>query len=106
MAGLSRKLDAIGFKFGTDKSSVNRDYLNVYERFFCDRRNEPLKVLEIGFLTAHRRRSGRNISRTAESSAPTSTNARAGSPAAGLRSRSSTSPTWRSWSAPFDIIIA
>ncbi len=48
MAGLARELDAIVLKLGTDKSSFSHDYLNVYERFFCHRRNEPLKILEVG----------------------------------------------------------
>ncbi|HVE23015.1 MAG TPA: class I SAM-dependent methyltransferase [Acidocella sp.] len=48
MASLPSELDAIGRKFGTDKSSVYHDYLRVYERFFRHLRNEPLKILEVG----------------------------------------------------------
>lgn len=48
MAGLPSELDAIGLKFGTDKSSVYHDYLRAYERFFRPRRHEPLTILEIG----------------------------------------------------------
>jgi hypothetical protein len=50
MAGRPGELDLIGLKFGTDKSSVFHDYLSIYERFFCYRRNDQLKILEIGVL--------------------------------------------------------
>ena len=41
-------LDAIGLRFGTDKSSRHHDYLNFYEQVFARRRQEPLTLLEIG----------------------------------------------------------
>ena len=41
-------LDAIGRKFGTDKSSAHHNYLRFYETFFQPLRHEPLTVLEIG----------------------------------------------------------
>ncbi len=50
-------LDAIGAKYGTDKSSQGKpgkghdaghDYLRVYEKFLAPLRNAPIKVLEIG----------------------------------------------------------
>ena len=44
----SGNLDALGVKFGTDKSSLHHDYLSFYERFFEEFRNEKIKVLEIG----------------------------------------------------------
>ena len=50
MVGHLGELDLIGLKFGTDKSSASHDYLSIYERFFCHRRNDPLKILEIGVL--------------------------------------------------------
>ncbi len=43
-------LDEIGRKHGTDKSSLQRDRLQSYERFFSERRQQRLKVLEIGTL--------------------------------------------------------
>ena len=50
MVGHLGELDLIGLKFGTDKSSASHDYLSIYERCFCHRRNDPLKILEIGVL--------------------------------------------------------
>jgi hypothetical protein len=41
-------LDAIGLRFGTDKSSRHHDYLNFYEQQFARRRQEPLTLLEVG----------------------------------------------------------
>jgi hypothetical protein len=41
-------LDAIGLRFGTDKSSRHHDYLNFYEQQFAKRRQEPLTLLEVG----------------------------------------------------------
>jgi hypothetical protein len=43
-------LDEIGLKFGTDKASNSNNFLEFYERFFCKRRFEKLKILEIGVL--------------------------------------------------------
>ena len=41
-------LNAIGIKYGTDKSSDHHNYLNFYERFFTNIREKPLKFLEVG----------------------------------------------------------
>lgn len=43
-------LDALGLRFGTDKSSAEHDYLSFYETFFDRMRHEPVKLLEIGVL--------------------------------------------------------
>lgn len=41
-------LDALGILNGTDKSSLNHDYLSHYERIIGDLRDEPVTLLEIG----------------------------------------------------------
>ena len=42
-------LDAIGLRYGTDKSSIHHDFLSFYERFFASlRSHRGLKLLEIG----------------------------------------------------------
>ena len=41
-------LDTIGLKCGTDKATSFHGYLDFYERFFRDLREEPIKLLEIG----------------------------------------------------------
>lgn len=41
-------LDHIGILRGTDKSSLNHDYLRHYERILGHLRNEPITLLEIG----------------------------------------------------------
>jgi hypothetical protein len=41
-------LDAIGLKYGTDKASSGHDYLEFYDSFFSEMREEPLVLLEIG----------------------------------------------------------
>lgn len=41
-------LDEIGKKHGTDKSSNIHDYLKKYEKYLPYRRDEKLKILEIG----------------------------------------------------------
>jgi hypothetical protein len=43
-------LDALGRKYGTDKSSQEHDYLSFYEFFFERIRHERTKILEIGVL--------------------------------------------------------
>jgi hypothetical protein len=43
-------LDALGLKFGTDKSSREHDYLSFYEVFFEGIRQSRTNVLEIGVL--------------------------------------------------------
>jgi hypothetical protein len=43
-------LDAIGLKHGTDKASDRHNYLSLYELYFEKRRNDHLKILEIGVL--------------------------------------------------------
>lgn len=47
----SESLNELGVRIGVDKSSLSHDYLKYYEIAFSDRKNEPLKFLEIGFLT-------------------------------------------------------
>jgi hypothetical protein len=49
--GMDRELltlDALGLRFGTDKSSQVHDYLSFYEFFFKQIRDQELKLLEIG----------------------------------------------------------
>ncbi|MFO1026679.1 MAG: hypothetical protein U1E70_16025 [Acetobacteraceae bacterium] len=41
-------LDLIGVREGTDKSSLDGDYLRHYERILGHLRDKPLQVLEIG----------------------------------------------------------
>lgn len=41
-------LDAIGIKYGTDKSSIGHDILRHYEEFFSSIRNEKFNLIEIG----------------------------------------------------------
>jgi len=43
-------LDDLGIKFGTDKSSVDHNYLNFYERHFLPFRHKEITILEIGLL--------------------------------------------------------
>jgi hypothetical protein len=43
-------LNEIGIKHGTDKSSLVHDYLWKYEKYFPFKRDEELKILEIGVL--------------------------------------------------------
>jgi hypothetical protein len=43
-------LETIGARHGTDKSARHHGYLEFYERFFRDLRNEPICLLEIGVL--------------------------------------------------------
>jgi hypothetical protein len=45
---LRPSLDEIGLRFGTDKASSGHGYLDFYESFLGHRRDEPLKVLEVG----------------------------------------------------------
>jgi hypothetical protein len=44
------KLNEIGLKLGTDKSSKIHGYLKKYEKYLPYNREEPLKILEIGVL--------------------------------------------------------
>ncbi len=44
-------LDAIGRRFGTDKSSLHHDFLRLYESFLAPLRDRPLRLLEIGVWT-------------------------------------------------------
>ena len=41
-------LDAIGLKYGTDKSSYGHEYLSFFELFFAPIRDDKLTILEIG----------------------------------------------------------
>lgn len=41
-------LNAIGLKYGTDKSSSGHNYLDFYETFFAPLRHKQLTILEIG----------------------------------------------------------
>ena len=43
------QLDDIGRKYGTDKSSVNHNYLNVYETYLQYFKDKPINMLEIGY---------------------------------------------------------
>lgn len=43
-------LDALGIRFGTDKSSRGHNYLPLYEPFLAGLRDHPLKILEVGVL--------------------------------------------------------
>lgn len=43
-------LNNIGFKNGTDKSSIIHDYLRKYEKYFQHKRIDDIKLLEIGVL--------------------------------------------------------
>ena len=43
-------LDDIGLFHGTDKASNGHNYLQFYERFFSYRRNQRLKILEVGIF--------------------------------------------------------
>lgn len=47
-ASESDTLDSIGVRYGTDKSSIHHDYLNLYEGFLAPFRYETLSILEIG----------------------------------------------------------
>lgn len=44
------KLNDIGLKHNTDKSSTIHDYLKKYEKYFPYKREDKLKILEIGIL--------------------------------------------------------
>jgi tetratricopeptide (TPR) repeat protein len=44
----SPSLDELGIRLNTDKSSLQHDYLNKYERLFAPMRNHAITVLEIG----------------------------------------------------------
>jgi SAM-dependent methyltransferase len=44
------KLDEIGIKNGTDKSSLIHNYLNKYEKYLPFKQSDKLKFLEIGVL--------------------------------------------------------
>lgn len=46
---MGKSLDEIGISFGTDKSSLEHDYLKYYEKLFPDR-NSVKNILEIGLL--------------------------------------------------------
>jgi len=41
-------LDQLGILTGTDKSSLERDYLRHYEALFSEWRDPPINVLEVG----------------------------------------------------------
>lgn len=41
-------LNDLGLKYKTDRSSENHDYLNTYEEYLSDIRNNPITFLEIG----------------------------------------------------------
>lgn len=45
-----RKLDEIGIKHGTDKSSLIHNYLTKYEKYLPFKQEDKLKFLEIGVL--------------------------------------------------------
>jgi len=42
-------LDELALKYGTDKSSKFHAYTKIYEKYFHQLKNQPLKFLEIGF---------------------------------------------------------
>lgn len=42
-------LDHLGLQWGTDKSSAFHNYTKIYEKYFSDVREKPIKFLEIGF---------------------------------------------------------
>ena len=42
------KMDTIGIKHGTDKSSNGHGYLDIYERYFASRSGECITFMEIG----------------------------------------------------------
>ena len=44
-------LDSIGLKYRTDKATGHHGYLSFYERFFQPRRQEALRILEVGVLS-------------------------------------------------------
>jgi hypothetical protein len=50
MSSQMQRLDTLGIKHGTDKSSTYHDYLNFYERHFHCLKDKPIKLLEIGVL--------------------------------------------------------
>jgi Methyltransferase domain len=41
-------LDTLALKYGTDKSSSFHNYTEIYERYFSNLSQEPIKLLEIG----------------------------------------------------------
>lgn len=45
---LPPRLDALGVKYGTDKSSLDHHYLDWYDEYFWLHRHEALTLLEIG----------------------------------------------------------
>lgn len=45
---MSESLDALGLKYGTDKSSSHHDYLRFYETFMAPLRASSITILEIG----------------------------------------------------------
>lgn len=45
-----QSLDALGIKYGTDKSSKGHDYLSNYEQFLKGLRHEQFNLIEIGGL--------------------------------------------------------
>jgi hypothetical protein len=47
---MSESLDAIGLRFGTDKSSLAHNFLNSYEIYFKNLRDQPIKLIEFGVL--------------------------------------------------------
>jgi hypothetical protein len=50
------ELQQLGLKWGTDKSkwiNFNKSYLNIYETYFKDIKNDKLNVLEIGVKTGN-----------------------------------------------------
>ncbi len=45
----TQSLDELGIQYNTDKSSLFHSYTKIYEKYFKDLKNEPIKFLEIGF---------------------------------------------------------
>lgn len=45
-----KTLDQIGLNYKSDKSSSFHNYLNIYDKYFSDRRNDNNNILEIGVL--------------------------------------------------------
>lgn len=43
-----RSLDELAIRYGTDKSSLAHGYTRTYEHFFAHRKDQPVRLLEIG----------------------------------------------------------
>jgi hypothetical protein len=43
-----QSLDSLAIKYGTDKSSLQHGYTTFYDSIFKNKRNEPIKLMEVG----------------------------------------------------------